>query len=381
MTASDNLLISTVNRHCRTDEASGHLYEFDVQSGCIVGQCPIIPPVHIHKDTNPRGGVRGAKGLAFHDGHAYITNATAVFRFSAGWRFENVISHPSCAQIHDIAIHDDTLWITSTRNDLLMQFSLDGQLIRYVNMRTVPLPPCSVTWNPRNLLSDDHIVRGTIDFRDPSSHVFERYDAGHLNSVAFLPNGDALVLLGMIWTRTALRMFRLKFHLKRFGLWRPLVRVNKLVTTVLRQAPKKHTEMAIETIKGSATIVRITRDGSISTPYALEETAVPVHSLRLHQDGTIIYCDSDAGAIVRFDPDSGRELQRAVVSDEFLRGLYLSPEGPIYAGSQNHLLIMDEALENPPRSILVTPNKNECVFDIKPIPDGFGPLPNRLEAP
>src|SRR4051794_21297148 len=103
------VLVTTTHRHCRPGQPSGYLYTVDLARRQVVGQCPMIEPPHIEADPNPRGGMRGAKGIALHGDEVYLANASAIYRFNASWEITGCISHPSCASIHDLVIRDGTL--------------------------------------------------------------------------------------------------------------------------------------------------------------------------------------------------------------------------------------------------------------------------------
>ena len=105
-------------------------------------------------------------------------------RYDQKWDLQKVISHPSCSGIHDILLdHDRNLWITSARNDLLFKFDLRGDLLEYHYFRHNQELLASIQGLQPRILSNQDIITGIIDFRDPRTHKITTHDTVHVNSV------------------------------------------------------------------------------------------------------------------------------------------------------------------------------------------------------
>src|SRR5262245_34773275 len=127
------ILVTTTHRHCRPGEPSGFVYTVDAEAWRLSGSCPVIEPPHLQADPNPRGGMRGAKGIAVVGDTLFLANASVVYRFDSSWNVLSTISHPSCAYIHDIVWHDDSLWVASCCNDLVFRFDGGGRIRHFWN--------------------------------------------------------------------------------------------------------------------------------------------------------------------------------------------------------------------------------------------------------
>lgn len=371
-------LVTTTHRHCKPGEPSGALYTVDLERRRVTSQCPVIEPPHRDADPNPRGGMRGAKGIAVRNDEVFVANASAVYCFDSAWNVTGSLSHPSCASIHDIAWRDGSLWVASCANDLLFQFDPAGRVLRFFNLRGYPAVNRALGWGPPNLLADEAVRSGTLDFRDPRTHRAEAYDTAHVNSFCFLPDGDLLVLLGLIWTRRWAAQLAIKGLFKRLGVWRPLTAV---LGPLLRALPLKRAhrgDVGASLAAADAAVVRIGPDGGARVVYVLRGCRMPTHSLLARPDGTVLLGDTTAGEIVHLDPDRGTVLSRTKVTDEFLRGTWLLADDRVLVGSQRDVLLVDLRAGRVLDGIRLTDNPNSSVFDIKPLPPAFGPLPHRL---
>ncbi len=372
------LLITSILRHTKPEEPSGFLNTVELASGILTGRCPLPEPPHTHADPNPRGGMRGAKGITLLPDGVLVANHSEVFDFDTAWRIRRVMSHPSCSGIHDILYQSGELWITSSRNDLVFVFGLDGGLRRVVNLRAEKAVRQALGWGAPNLLDEQAIAEGRIDFRDPRTHTYETYDGAHVNSLAMLPSGDILIMMGLVWTRSMTRLFTLKKYLKRWHLWEPLVAANKAAACALGLKKQLNTDMAFHAATGQAAVVRVHPEGRVSVPLVLRQCNTPVHSLLAEPDGTVLFDDTSAGDIVRFHPDTGAILARTPIGEPFLRGLARVSEREVVAGGVRGIYLVELEAGQVVQRIPLFENPNESVYDIKVLPDTFHSLPEAL---
>lgn len=372
--------VTTVCREAPKDNPFGYVATVDLDRWEVTRRCAMVKPRWFREDTNPRGGFRGATGLGFSDTRGWIANYSAVYGFDSSWRLEGVISHPSCANIHDIVAHGDYLWVSSTRNDLVMQFDHSGALVGQ-------LDPLSFEPVRRGLALRGHASgaarRAQIDFRDPRTHRLEDHDNLHLNSLCFRPDGSMLVLFGMCWTRSQIATFQLKEWLRQHGYWEPVVAVNRALLRLLHRKPPLDTEMIARPAKGRGAVVRFQPEGGSRIILTLEGLGVPAHSLLPEADGSVLFADTSSGDLVRFCPERATVLSRSHVSDRFLRGLHQLDAETLLAGDQNRLLVVrkqqggGEVVE---RSLQISDDPNEAIYGIHRLPPAFGPMPPDLFA-
>lgn len=373
----NTFLITATCRNSGLFEPSGYLFTIDL-SGRVTGRCPVIEPPHREADPNPRGGMRGAKGIAVvGDERVFVANASVIHGFDPSWQVVSAVSHPSCASLHDIVHDEGTLWVTSCSNDLLCRLDLAGRLLEVFSVRE-HLDVCrGLGWHPPRLLDEKAIRAGAVDFRDPRTHRAEVADGAHLNSVCFLPGGDRLLLLGLIRSRRWTFQLTVKNLLKKIHLWQPAAALLRPLLRGLPLARVPRGDLGASLASGSAAVLRLDRHGRVTVVHVLKQRRVPTHSLLARPDGTVLLADTTAGEIVHLDPEQG-ERSRLKVTDTFLRGLCPLDNGLLLAGAQNEVLLVDLERRLVLERTRLTDNPRVSVFDIKPLPPLFAPLPPRL---
>jgi hypothetical protein len=120
------LLVTSIRRHTPHTEPSGFVYLIDAEKGRVLQRSTMLEPAYRAADTNPRGGMRGGRGISVRPDQIAIANASVIYRYDPQWNLLGIISHPSAAAIHDIHFHEERLWLTAARNDLVMQFDLEA---------------------------------------------------------------------------------------------------------------------------------------------------------------------------------------------------------------------------------------------------------------
>jgi hypothetical protein len=372
------ILVTTTHRHCRLGEPSGFVYTIDAQRWRLSGSCPIVEPPYLEADPNPRGGMRGAKGIAVVGDTVFLANASVVYRFDASWNVLGTISHPSCAYIHDIVWHENSLWVASCCNDLVLRFNLNGRVLQVCNVRSYAEVRQALNWHVPERFSTADILAGAIDFRDPRTHRSEEHDGAHINSLCFLPNGDLLVLLGLVWTRRWAAQLTLKSYLQRWGLWRPFAAGVRPLLRLLPLPQVSRGDLGKALTTGSAALLRVRPSGPPQMVWVLPNTRMPTHSLLPRSDGTVLLNDTSSGCIIHLDPERGAVLARIKVTDEFLRGIFPVGDHRVLVGSQRDVLLVDLEQQRVLNRLRLSENSNVSVYDIKMLPPGFTPLPKQF---
>ena len=373
------VIISTARRHTQPDEVSGNVYLVDAETGRVLQRSAMIEPPYRAEDTNPRGGMRGCKGISIREDQIAIANSAAVFRYDPQWNLLGMISHPSCSAIHDIAFQRDTLWVTSARTDVLMQFDLFGELLQHYYLRS-PSPALSkLGWRPPILLRDEHIRQGKIDFRNPLTHDQESYDRAHLNSLCFLSNGEMLVSLGQVIGSEQAFLLQLKGRLIRLGLWPLFLSFNRAIGSLLRKPKDLHSNLVVRPGKSLSAVVRISPAGRHTLSLAIPDVSTPSHSLLALPDDTVVYLNTSAGTVLHFDPQPGAVNSTTKVTDGFLRGAARLSENTILLGSKGELIVFELDNQRIASTYRLTDDPNEAVYDIKVLPEHFADLPASFE--
>ncbi len=274
------LLISTTSRHKLASQPSGHFYVVDVENKIIIQRSEIIEPPYREFDTNPRGGVRGVKGISVREDLIALSNSSRVFLYDPNWKPIMSWGHPSCAGIHDIELQDECLWITSARNDLLFKIDLRGNLLYSKNVRSLSPIFKTFKWRPTPGLSQNQISNGKIDFRDPRSHDPNKSDAAHINSITILPDGELLVSLGLLINQNFSRLLTIKKWLIDIGLWKKLLRINRSIRKKFSMKKNMHSDLVIQPASANSAVIRITKGNEFVPCISFSGVTVPSHTVR-----------------------------------------------------------------------------------------------------
>ena len=374
------LIISTVHRHASFSESSGFLYVVDLDGRETLIRTPFVEPPMREFDRNPRGGMRGCRGIVLNQDHAFISNFSMVVHFDSQWNVLRVISHPSCSGIHDIFISYDTVWVTSTSNDLLIQFNNAGDLIHFINLRDHSLWPDKLNWKPRLLNSHDDIVRGKTDFRNPKYFNPVTYNVAHVNSVCTLNSGDMLVSLGRISGIRYRLLLQLQHWLIQRGWWYILKdTINKIeVKGYSKKDVPRDDQVLLQRIRGTSVVQRLTNDGSIFTCLLLCNMTIPSHSLFKLAEEAIIYLNSSRGHVINFNPLTGEILFDKKISNGFLRGITSVNDNLLVLGNRREIILFDLQSRSVVDRMEFTQEVNESVFAIQVIPSHFVLPPSNL---
>jgi len=375
------LLVTTVVRKSLRGEPSGHVRTVELDRGEVTGISPIPPPDLLDYELNERGGMRGAKGIAIAGERIFIANHSVIYGYDKSWNLIAVLTHPMCASIHDILYRDESLWVSSARNDLILQFNLKGDLLGYFNYHEEDLILSELNMNSSLLLDREAILKGKMDFRDPRTIPRNVYDRSHVNSLCFLPNGDMLVSLGRLTSRKISFLLGVKRYLKKMGLWQLFVRANTFLEHRFHMKKKdRFTDLVVVQPTYRFAILRVPVNGKASVCFQAEKTTAPNHSLLALPDGTVLFDDTTQGEIVRFDPEKKCVLSRIPIDNKFLRGIFRIAENQIVVGSQGVLYVVDFVEGRVLREIKISDDLRESIFAIAVLPPETCPLPVQLSV-
>ena len=371
------LLVSTVRRQCPPDEPSGYIYLVDLENQRVIKRCAIVEPLYRDLDNNPRGGMRGGKGIAVRDDQIALANFSRIFRYDPQWNLLGVISHPSCAGVHDILFKGDTLWVAAARADLLLQFDLSGKLLRHFYLRDPSPALDQLGWKPPRLLSVQDIQEGRLELRHPLNIEKESFDRAHLNSMGLLKNGDLLVSLGFVFGDDFAALLRLKIWLIRKGIWPVFKELNRRLRIVLgRKQKNMDAALVVKPAKAQSALVCISPEGKRSVLLQLKNMSAPSHSLLVLPDQTVIYLNTTQGEVIHFDPQACQVLSTTKITDGFLRGVTALSESTLLLGSQGELYLFDLPARKVLSSFKITDQPKEAVYDIKLLPEHYADPPD-----
>lgn len=376
------LIVSSIVRKSSADEPSGWLYSVEVDGKAVRNCYPAPETEYLKYDPNPRGGLRGIRGLAFDDASFYLANATHIRVYSSEWRLKRVITHPSCSDIHDIRVGDGTLLVTSTCNGYLMYFDKEGNYLSHFDYRYYPEITAALQQrtSPAEQISSERVASGSLDFRDPRNFDIDVFDKIHLNSCCKTNGGDTLVLAGQCMPASLAAMWRIRHFLKKIHLYPLIMNLNRLVVRMFKLKRQKNSELALSLPRGLSGVMRLRNGKPFSMPLIMRNATVPNHSLMAIDDTSAVMADTNSGELLRFDFRSGEIIQRIFVADGFLRGVERLPNGLYAVGCQNVIYYVDLERGEVVSSLQLTEDTRVAVYDIKWIPEHFGELPDTLES-
>lgn len=365
----NRVIVSTASRHKSPDQASGHYYVVDTDTFQIIQCSEIIEPPHREYDTNPRGGVRGGKGIFIRDDIVVLSNSSAVYIYNHDWIPKSIISHPSLGGIHDLCVIGEQVWITSSRNDLLFCFDFQGNILDYFDFRKMPDVFQDIKWKPNPFLSETHIYGGKTDFRDPRTHDPNVSDAAHINGVDQLPGGDLLVSLGLLIDTKFSRLLLIKKWMVEKGIWKKWLAVNRLISRAFSMKKKMHSDMVIQPARAYSAVVRISENRQVTPCLSFYGPTVPSHSVRALQDGTAVYLNTTNGEIIHFSPDTGVIISKETLGKKFLRGVRQMKNGKLLVGDHQMLYCYDHLQNEIINTMQISNDPDEAIYDIYLIPD------------
>jgi hypothetical protein len=374
------ILVSTGRRHVPFSEPSGYLHSIDIEQQTILRTSLPIEPAYREFDDNPRGGLRGCRGIAIGDDEIAIANSSIIFRYDSHWNLLGAITHPSCAGIHDILYQDDSIWVTATRSDLLIQFDLSGQLIKHYYLRDPSPALQALKWRAPILLKAKDIEGGRLDLRNPKTHDREAHNRVHINGVCMLPDGEIIASMGLIMSGFHTNLIRAKVFLSHIGLWDYFITINKQIQRVLRRGKNMHSNLVVQPVKGQSAVVRIDPQRNHTLVFASKDMTVPSHSLMTMPDGTIIYLNTTEGKVIHFNLTTHEIISSTKVTDGFLRGATHLGNGFLALGSKQEILLFDLEARRIQTKMKFTADINEAVYDIKMLPEHYLLPPDSLEA-
>lgn len=373
------ILVSTNHREVLNNAVSGWLYVVDMEERRILKKSAgVEAPYRLH-DTNPRGGMRGIRGMSFQNGELALSNYSSILFFDRHWNLLRAFTHPSVAAIHEIFYARDGVWVTSTANDVLARFELDGNVNPLIYMRTQKTLMRKLGGPLKQVVRPADLVTGKKDFRLRTYFNLDVYDRVHLNSICQLPDGRFLMSLGLLVGDYFGFLMNIKTLMLKLNLWNLFLGLNRGLRSLLRRDRQMLSDLVVQPAKGKSAVVSLDAAGNWQTHVILHTAQNPSHSVRILSDGTAAYLNTSHGEVIHFNLD-GTVISTTKVSEKFLRGLLELPDGRLALGSSNTVVIFDLRTCEIVDRIELSDDPLNSVFDIQILPPDFDLPPDSLEA-
>ncbi len=367
MSASGRLLVTSIVRHADLEHASGFANVLELGSGRILMKSPVPESVRRAQDQNPRGGLRGARGIAFCGKKLALANTERVLVFDTNWRMKGEITHPLMGGIHDLLADVDGIWIACTSADLLVRMSWEGELISAWEWRA-DAGLCSQLGFGQLA----RVNRG-IDFRDPETSRSAPRNLVHLNSI-YRSGNKILVSLGRIIPHHTYKRLVLAGWMGRIsqgmGLRRSTVKRSGLQPGGIPASKRPGSRFAL---------LELDEQQRAKLIFSQSDIEVPNHNVAVFQD-RIMYNDTNRNELVSLDLKKRTEQRLSIPGTPgFLRGMALSG-GDAFVGSQAPAAVYQVDLEKwvIKREFLLDGISGESVYGVALVPDIFEDPPTQL---
>ena len=346
-------------RYAGQAEFSGFLRIVDLERGEVLATAHVPESARRADDPNPRGGLRGAKGIGASGGRFVLANADTLFLYDERWSRIGEITHPLLGSVHDLLVEPEGIWITCTNADLLVRMGWDGELLDQWSWRSAPELVAELGLRPVPRFEP------TLDFRDPKVVQGGVHNIVHLNSVS--RSDEGLVLsFGRVLGARMVRNRMVKGLLGRAAARLGVVRRRNIPIEAI----------PANRLAGSSYVVVGLREAEPRQPVILYREAgihVPNHNATKTGD-CLVFNDTNRGRLVLHDL-SGKQGRSVEIpgSPSFARGLVALGASVYVVGSQAPLAlhVVDLERETVLRSIPLGGLERESVFSVCVLPDGF----------
>jgi hypothetical protein len=379
------VIVSSVVRGASLEEASGFLRVVDLDHAEVLATVAIPEARHLADDPNPRGGLRGGRGVSSHGERLAVASNDTVFVLDSRWRLRHKLTHPLAGGIHDIDADEDGVWISSTAGSMVLKLSWTGEFI------------CGWHW-----AEDPELVR-TLGFRPgmvPALDTARDYripapgsaahDVVHLNAVRRC--GDRLLVgFGQVLTARRLRRERLRGLVFTAAGRLPAIRRGlSRGRAAMQRKRASRPGPAAPAKPGRHAIVSLELDGGAiaGVPAELiwhaEGARTPKHNLMPGGPEIVWFTDSDGGMLV--EADTGRGLRGREIeipgAPPFVRGLLRASAREVIVGSQRpaalHRVDLDAGAVV--ESVDLEGEPSETVYAVAAVPANFDPDPAGLST-
>jgi hypothetical protein len=169
------VLVTEVIRSSQQGESHGGAHLVDLETG---EHRRVLDWDEMGIDWSGRGGGRGLRGIAFHEGRVIIGAGNEIFLFDPA--FNLLSSHPApyCRDCHEIHLDGDRLLITATGYDALLEFDL--RTLEYTAGLHFMVEQAQVR-TPQGTRKVPRVVAGAFDPSAPDGPP--RVDTLHINMV------------------------------------------------------------------------------------------------------------------------------------------------------------------------------------------------------
>ena len=115
------VVVSSVIRSSHQGESHGGVFLLDIAAGMVEQRVDWDDPAI---SWEGRGADRGLRGIAFHRGCIYLAASDEIFVYDTDFQLKGSFRNRYLKHCHEISIEGDSLYVTSTGFDSVLQYDL-----------------------------------------------------------------------------------------------------------------------------------------------------------------------------------------------------------------------------------------------------------------
>ncbi len=327
---------TVVRESIRGKQRTGFIYDVDLEARTVARRLPVPDPNFPESDDNPRGGVRGGRGVAVTSRGIVVANYDTLSVYDDEWTLLDSITHPLFVGLHEIDWDGSHIWMAATGIDALLRTTLDGTV--------------EAAWDPHaapdfmqfDLRRRPDPLDGSVDYRVREAPLI---DQCHLNGVT-RRNGTTIVNCGLVRKRKSLAARTLR-HLR-------------------RPPSRKEHQGSGRRNSGRSLVVQVDHGLPARVLVELADHDFPTHNGQLLDDGRVIVNDSTENTLRVFAVESPpKEILAARVPGTWLRGLEpIAPNRVVVGTAPASLVIVDVTTGSLEGAVQLSDDPNEAVHGL-----------------
>jgi hypothetical protein len=330
---------TVVRESIRGKQKTGYIYDIDWDSQQVTRSLPVPDPSFPESDDNPRGGVRGGRGVAATRHGIIVANYDTLYVYDDAWELQDSFTHPLFVGTHEIDWDGDHLWTAATGIDAVLRVGLDRSV--------------EVAWDPHDehhaerfgIRRRPHPMDGSVDYRVRQAPVI---DQCHINGVT-RHDGVTVVNCGLV-RKTRPWLSRFSTRVRR-----------KLGADDRRKANPN---------RGSSMVVSVNGSGPASVLVELANHDFPTHNGQLLDADRLALNDSTNNTLRVFSTAGARELSALRAPGSWLRGMEPVDAAHVLVGTApGSVLLVDLEANEVVRSIQLSQDPNEAIHGLTICPE------------
>jgi hypothetical protein len=330
---------TVVRESIRGKQRTGYIYDVDWASQRVERRLPVPEPTFPESDDNPRGGVRGGRGVAATPAGIVVANYDTLHLYDDAWNALDSFSNPLFVGIHEIDWDGQHVWIAATGLDAVLKTTLDGRVEAAWD------PHVEGTLNGFALRPRPHLLDGSVDYRVREAPLLNQC---HLNGVT-RRDGNLIVNCGLVRRRKPVAARTARRIRNRLGL-------------------PKHEE---QRRRGRSLVLEVDGNGKATLLLETDESDFPSHNGQLIENEVLAVNDSTNNTLRVFDLVKGSPRERVQLSipGTWLRGLEPAGGGRVLVGSAPASLTLADVRSGVVEgTIELSSDPNEAVHGLAIVP-------------